>query len=214
MGAEDILAEVGALSIADNPNLDIVNREKSYFQWNIKFSQIMVKERLGGGDMGECNRGFWNEKQVVVKKLKHPFANDSDLDLFREEVSLLVTVNHPNLTKFYGLTQHEHLHTVTEHVTGAVMANYIRNPSFGEDLGTSKDVLKWAREIAEAMNYLHVRGIIFRGLNPRNIIFDRSMSCKLRDYGMTEVKNEMRRRKIVSLADIPYSAPELLLNRG
>merc|ERR1712100_292727 len=55
---------------------------------------------------------------------------------------------------------------------------------------------------------------IFRGLKPRNIIFDRSMSCKLRDYGMTEVKNEMRRRKIVSLADIPYSAPELLLNRG
>jgi serine/threonine protein kinase len=55
------------------------------------------------------------------------------------------------------------------------------------DIG-DKDVLRWARQVAEAMSYLHANGVVHRTLKTKNIIVDRQGNIKVKDYGLAPVK--------------------------
>jgi serine/threonine protein kinase len=55
------------------------------------------------------------------------------------------------------------------------------------DIG-DKDVLRWARQVSEAMSYLHANGVVHRSLKTKNIIVDRQGNLKVKDYGLAPVK--------------------------
>jgi hypothetical protein len=77
--------------------------KKSYFAWNITMRDVLVKERLGVGDTGTSNRGFYKDQAVVIKKLRSPPLTEPWLDTVREEVKKLSMLMHPNLSLFLGI---------------------------------------------------------------------------------------------------------------
>lgn len=66
---------------------------------DIYLKDIIVQERIGGGEFGEVCRGVWDEATVALKKLKTEQKGSN----FVKEIRIFSQLNHPNIVRYYGL---------------------------------------------------------------------------------------------------------------
>lgn len=65
--------------------------------------------------------------------------------------------------------------------------------------------MKYLKQIAEGLRYLHERNIIHRDIKPENIIFVNGI-CKIGDFGWAVVKEE----KVFDMCGTPcYISPQI-----
>src|ERR1700693_3078738 len=115
---------------------------------------------IGAGGMGEVYRARDNklERDVAIKVLPAAMAQDPErLARFEREAKVLASLNHPNIAQIYGIEERA---LVIELVPGETL----RGPL---PLATA---LKYAKQIAEALEAAHEKGIIHRDLKPGNIL--------------------------------------------
>ena len=123
---------------------------------------------LGVGAMGEVYRACDTNlnRDVALKVLPELFALDPDrLARFKREAQLLATLNHPNIAAIYGLEESNGAQAlVLELVEGQTLADRIA-------LGpiSLEEALTIGRQIAEALEAAHEKGIIHRDVKPANI---------------------------------------------
>ena len=101
-------------------------------------SDIVIKERIGGGNFGDVYRGLWNVNKntiflnvlykikgntpVALKKLKDLQA----MDEFNREASILSSLNHPNIVHFYGVWKNEgNQYIVCEYMSEGALNHFI-----------------------------------------------------------------------------------------
>ena len=83
------------------------------------------------------------------------------------KAQVLASLNHPNIASIYGLEDSTGvLALVMELVEGATLRERIAGRS---DLNHVHDTLVVAKQIAEALEYAHERGVIHRDLKPANV---------------------------------------------
>jgi serine/threonine-protein kinase len=95
------------------------------------------------------------------------------------EATLLASLNHPNIATIHGLEAHEGTRfLVLELVEGRTLAERLeRGPIPVEES------LKLARQIAEALEAAHEKGVIHRDLKPANIKVTPEGRVKVLDFG-------------------------------
>jgi serine/threonine protein kinase len=131
---------------------------------------------IGAGGMGEVYRALDTKlkRDVALKVLPDAFAQDPERMLrFQREAEVLASLNHPNIAHIYGV---EDRALVMELVEGETL------PA-GLPLDTA---LNYARQIAEALEYAHERGVIHRDLKPANIKVTPEGVVKLLDFGLAK----------------------------
>src|SRR5215831_13909991 len=119
---------------------------------------------LGAGGMGEVYRARDSKlgREVAIKVLPEVFARDVDrMARFTREAQVLASLNHPNIAAIYGV---EDCALVLELVPGPTLAERIAQGPVPVE-----EALEIARQIAEALEYAHDRGVIHRDLKPANI---------------------------------------------
>jgi eukaryotic-like serine/threonine-protein kinase len=90
------------------------------------------------------------------------FADDPDrMARFHWEAQVLASLNHPNIAAIHGVEERA---LVRELVEGPTLAEQIAQGPIPLD-----EALPIARQIAEALEYAHEKGVIHRGLKPANI---------------------------------------------
>src|SRR5919204_195011 len=118
---------------------------------------------LGAGGMGEVYRARDTKlnRDVALKILAGEFALDPDrLARFRREAQVLASLNHPNIGAIYGFEESNGLHAlVLELVDGPTLADRIARGPIPVD-----EALAIARQIADAIDAAHDKGIIHRDL--------------------------------------------------
>ena len=123
---------------------------------------------IGAGGMGEVYqaRDTRLKRDVALKVLPDTFAQDTDrLARFQREAELLATLNHPNIAGIYGLEESNGVRAlVLELVEGPTLADRIAKGPIPLD-----EALPIARQIAEALEAAHEKGVIHRDLKPANI---------------------------------------------
>ena len=141
---------------------------------------------LGAGGMGEVYRALDTrlKREVAIKALPEGFARDVDrLARFHREAELLATLNHPNIGAVYGLEQTADavVGLVLELVLGDTLAEVIaRGPI------PLTEALPIARQIAEAIEAAHEKGMVHRDLKPANIKVTPDGVVKLLDFGLAK----------------------------
>jgi len=131
---------------------------------------------LGAGGMGEVYRARDTrlKREVALKMLPEAFANDpARMARFQREAEVLASVNHPNIAHLYGFDERA---IVMELVEGETLTTPL-------PLDTA---LNYARQIAEALEYAHEKGVIHRDLKPANIKVTQEGVVKLLDFGLAK----------------------------
>jgi len=100
-------------------------------------------------------------RDVALKVLPDAFALDPErLARFEREARVLASLNHPGIAAIYGLEQSDgRPFLVLEFVPGETL----RGPLPPEE------ALALARQIADALEYAHDKGIIHHDLKPANV---------------------------------------------
>ena len=121
---------------------------------------------IGAGGMGEVYRARDTKlgRDVAIKVLPEAFARDAArMERFRREAKILASLNHPNIDSIYGLEDSDGTRAlVMELAEGPTLADRIRQGPIPID-----EALPIARQIADALEYAHDKGVIHRDLKRR-----------------------------------------------
>lgn len=101
----------------------------------------------------------------------------------RKELELMMPLQHPNIVNAVGLEKVEGLGEciVMDYVDGMTMKNWLATSP------TLTNKRRVAKELIDAVGYLHSRGIVHRDLKPENIIITRNGEyVKLIDFGLAD----------------------------
>ena len=145
----------------------------------------LVTAKIGEGGMGEVwqARDTKLDRDVALKVLPEAFTADPDrLARFEREAKVLASLNHPNIGTIYGLEEAEGVKAlVLELVEGPTLADRIKQGPIPVD-----DALPIAKQIAEALEAAHERGVIHRDLKPANIKVTDDGTVKVLDFGLAK----------------------------
>ncbi len=122
---------------------------------------------IGRGGMVEVYRTRDTKlgRDVALKVLPDLFADDPErLARFQREAKVLASLNHPNIASIYGLEESGD--------TRALVLELVEGPTLADRIAQGpipvEEALPIARQIAEALEAAHERGVIHRDLKPAN----------------------------------------------
>jgi serine/threonine-protein kinase len=140
-----------------------------------------ITTELGEGGMGEVWRATDTKlgRDVAIKVLPEAFAQDADrMARFTREAQVLASLNHPNIAAIYGVEERA---LVMELVEGPTLAERITQGAIPLD-----EALPIAKQIADALEYAHERGVVHRDLKPANIKITPEGRVKVLDFGLAK----------------------------
>ncbi len=145
-----------------------------------------VQSPLGAGGMGEVYqaRDTKLNRDVALKVLPENLAGDLErMARFRREAQVLASLNHSNIAAIYGIEDAANTPAlIMELVDGITLADRIvRGPI------PAAEAVPLARQIADALEYAHEKGITHRDLKPANIKITPDGKSKVLDFGLAKV---------------------------
>jgi eukaryotic-like serine/threonine-protein kinase len=163
---------------------------------------------LGAGGMGEVYRARDTKlgRNVAIKVLPEAFAFDADrVARLTREARMLASLNHPRIAALHGMEQSEGRHfLVMELVEGETLADRLaRGPL------PVQEALNVARQIAEALEAAHEKGVIHRDLKPANVKITPDDEVKVLDFGLAKaMESEPRATSIANSPTLSRLATE------
>ncbi len=140
---------------------------------------------LGAGGMGEVYRARDTRlgRDVAIKLLPSMLADDPDRRARLERESrLLATLNHPHIAAIHSV----------EEIDGrlALILELVEGPTLADRLATGSipigEALRIARQLGEALEAAHGKGVVHRDLKPSNVKITLEGVVKLLDFGLAK----------------------------
>ena len=146
-----------------------------------------IQSPLGAGGMGEVYKATDTrlERTVAIKVLLAHVADDPDLrQRFEREAKTISSLNHPHICTLYDIGQQDGIDfLVMEYLEGETLAARLTKGPLPTD-----QVLRYATEIADALDKAHRKGITHRDLKPGNIMITKA-GTKLLDFGLAKLRD-------------------------
>src|SRR5438445_987882 len=140
---------------------------------------------IGVGGMGEVYhaRDLKLGREVALKILRGELAQDAErLSRFDREARLLASLNHPHIATLYGMEEADGVRfLVMEFVPGPTVADRL----VGGPLSVAES-LSLGRQVAEALEAAHEKGVVHRDLKPGNVKITPAGKVKLLDFGLAK----------------------------
>jgi Tol biopolymer transport system component/tRNA A-37 threonylcarbamoyl transferase component Bud32 len=153
-----------------------------------RFGTYEVVESLGSGGMGEVYRARDSKlrRDVALKVLPAGYRLDRDRQArFQREALALAALNHPNIATLHGVEDAGAVQAlVMELVDGPTLADRIAQ-SATSGLSVA-EAIAIARQLVDALEAAHDRGVIHRDLKPSNIKIRPDGVVKILDLGLAK----------------------------
>jgi serine/threonine-protein kinase len=184
-----------------------------------EFGDFELVEKIGQGGMGVVYRARQKSLgRIVALKmiLRGEHATPADLARFQIEAQAAAHLEHPNIVPVYAAGQHDGQAYISMRlVEGETLAAHLaRGPM------RPRDAAALLAEIARAVHFAHVRGILHRDLKPSNILLDGQGRPHITDFGLakrTATNDDPQGASLTQSGNLvgtpAYIAPEMVSNR-
>lgn len=148
-------------------------------------SHYRLLDCLGEGGMGVVYRAedLRLGREVAIKLLRNTGTMPSDwMARFEREARLASSLQHPHICTIHELGEHEGQPFIAmERLEGRTVRQLIESGPL-----PVQRVLNFARQIAEALDAAHRRGIIHRDIKPANLFVTYGDHLKILDFGLAK----------------------------
>lgn len=150
-----------------------------------ELGDYLLTEEIGRGGMGIVYRAEQRSlgRGVAVKLiLRGALASPEDQKRFRSEAEAVAQLDHPGVTPIYEVGEHcGQLYFSMPFIEGETLAQRLeKRPLAG------REAARIVREVAQAIEYAHSRGVVHRDLKPANILLDRQGRVHVTDFGLAK----------------------------
>ena len=145
-------------------------------------AQALARIAKGGdvdeaiGEMDEADMGE-DEKETALAD-------------FRQEISVLKSLRHPNIVLLLAYSATENLEIMVSELMRCSLLDVLKAHIVNNTRLKKKDAIVYATHLAQGMLYLHTcrPPIIHRDLKPANLLIDNSGVLKVADFGLSKVR--------------------------
>jgi len=156
-----------------------------------------IESKLGEGGMGEVFRAIDTRlgRAVAIKITREQFNAR-----FEREARAISSLNHPNICILHDIGPN---YLVMELVEGETIAARLKRGPLPVE-----EAIRYARQVAAALQAAHEKGIIHRDLKPGNVMLTRS-GAKVLDFGLARLEGDQPLTGERMVMGTPaYMAPE------
>lgn len=147
-------------------------------------SRYRILRKLGQGGMGAVYEAFDLHVSAIVALKETSNSENISLQAFRKEAKLLANLHHESLPLvmdcFY---ENGGWFFVMEYIEGNDIERSLEEK---KSPFATEDVLHWADQILDALEYLHENGIIHLDIKPSNLKLTNRRKIKLLDFGISK----------------------------
>ncbi len=166
---------------------------------------------IGGGGMGAVFRARDTrlDRIVAIKVIPRVGDDPELLRRFRNEAQSAARLDHPNIARVYDVGRFEGWHYIVfEYIEGTNLRDLVDR----DGLLSVDDAVYFTRQVAEALEHAHRRGVTHRDIKPSNVLVMPSGQVKLVDMGLAraqqlEMSDDMTASG-VTLGTFDYISPE------
>lgn len=124
------------------------------------------------------------DRIVAIKVLPALYEHNPDIrSRFEREAKAISRLNHPNICTLHDVGQENGTgYLVLEYLEGETLASRLKKGALSPD-----ELIKYAAQIADALERAHKQGLIHRDLKPANIMITKD-GAKLLDFGLAKLQ--------------------------
>jgi serine/threonine protein kinase len=167
-----------------------------------------LDELIAQGGFAEVYRAYDTELQrTVAVKMPKPGRLEST-ESFQAEARRVARLKHENIVPVFDVgLEDDTCFIVTEYIEGGSLVDRIVSR-----LVAPEQAVGWACDIADALEYAHLNGVIHLDIKPANILIGANGRAKLADFGIA--KSATKTGEFApSLGTLRYMSPEQLEGR-
>ncbi len=144
---------------------------------------------------------------VAIKVLKNDAADvEKSMQRFLNESKAVAMLSHPNIVSIYDVSVKDEVkYIVMEYAESTTLKDYIGKVG---RLGW-KEALHYTKQILEALEHAHEKGVVHRDVKPQNMLLMKDGSIKVADFGIAKLpNNETITDADSAIGTVHYISPE------
>lgn len=161
-----------------------INRDDPRF--GLRLGNYRIVEKIGRGGMAEVYKAvpestLSESHCVAIKLIQSYLTDDPEFEKrFRREIRISSELHHPNILHVLDFGEREGLlYIVMEYIKGVTLKKIV--PENGMPFGEFMNIY---RQILDALQFAHLKGIFHRDLKPDNIMVTENNRIVVMDFGL------------------------------
>ncbi len=168
----------------------------------------MLSALIGRGGMATVYKARQQtvNREVAIKVMnERAEAESPEYQRFVREVQIIANLEHLHILPIYDYGQVDgYPYIVMRYLEGGSLSKRLRDRSLNLE-----DVERLLKQIADALDYIHTKGVIHRDLKPHNVLLDAQGNAYLCDFGIAKLSGTHGLTRTGEAVGTPsYMAPE------
>jgi TonB family protein len=201
-----------ATALSSDPDIEMSEDASNKLPPGTTVGPFQLVGVLGEGGMATVYEAYDGrlERAIALKVLPPEFLHDETFARrFEKEARVVAKLEHPNIVPIYASGVDEGIPWMSMRLlVGGSVGGLLKN---GRPDG--RQVVRILRDIANALDYAHARGVVHRDIKPTNLLLDGSGQVCVGDFGLAQMlERGPGLTRTGTLAGTPqYMAPEQAL---